>query len=267
MLVSKEVFPVNRTVPVLRVPDRCQVVHDQWVLAEEVPVGLIYNGTPHAVMMATPMDLHEFAIGFTLSEEIATHPDGIEEIYLEPSEDGVRVFVSLNPDFMGPGLDVERNIAGRTSCGMCGLAELKGAVRYPDKKVERRFTPLAHNLTEAFGAFESKQNLFRVNRSVHGAAFCTSDGDIKMISEDVGRHNALDKLLGCLSGSNFSPEDGYILMSSRCSFELVKKAIVYGVNGLVTFSAPTGRAQSMARSANMFLAARAGDGQVAFFAA
>ncbi|NVK19508.1 MAG: formate dehydrogenase accessory sulfurtransferase FdhD [Methylocystaceae bacterium] len=235
-----------------------------WQIATEVPVALIYNGKPHAVMMATPQDLVDFSIGFSLSEEVVTSHAAIEEIYIEHDAEGFRIFISIDENQIGPGYTQTRTIAGRTSCGLCGLAELKDAVRVSANQVVAVDIPDPAIITKSLHAFSDAQAMHQTNRSVHGAAFCSMDGEILLIREDIGRHNALDKLLGALSSSGLS-RNGYLVMSSRCSFELVKKSIVFGLSGLVTISAPTSLALDIAKKANMFLACQQGPNSVTFF--
>lgn len=256
MLANKETLCVSQKISVRQTGNGKLHKNNDWMIAEEIPVALIYNAQPYAVMMATPDDLVDFAIGFSLSEEIVTCQVGIEEVYIDVVDDGIRVFISIDENFTGPGWKVKRTIAGRTSCGMCGIAELEGAIGHNLTAVNREFTPTVSSVLKSLDDFKQKQVLFHSNRSVHGAAFCSKDGEVLLLREDVGRHNALDKVLGRLASSSFKASAGYIVMSSRCSFELVKKASLMGVSALITMSAPTGLALNMARSANMFLASK-----------
>lgn len=258
MLANKETLPVSQKISVYKTQDKDRQQNLDWMIAEEVPVAFIYNAEPFAVMMSTPDNLIDFAIGFSLSEEIVTCQAAIEDIYIDVVENGIRVFISIDENLVGLGWKVKRTVAGRTSCGLCGIAELDGAVRTTSKKLKRGFSPSVKAIMKSMESFKQKQELFQSNRSVHGAAFCSKEGDVLLLREDVGRHNALDKLLGRLVTSNFNPLEGYIIMSSRCSFELIKKASTMGVSALITMSAPTGLALSMARSSNMFLASLAG---------
>lgn len=236
----------------------------QWHLAREVPVAFIYNGHPHAVMMATPQDLEDFAIGFSLSEEVVTERGAIEDIYIEQDEEAFRVFLSIDETKTGPGYQQKRTIAGRTSCGLCGVAELEAAVRVSPNKHAHVTAPAPEVLIRSLQSFHQAQHIHKVNYSVHGAAFYTMDGELLLMREDVGRHNALDKLLGALALRSPAPQ-GYVVMSSRCSFELVKKAVAFGLCGLVTISAPTSLALEIAKKSNLFLACQDGPERLTFF--
>ncbi|HEY9081280.1 formate dehydrogenase accessory sulfurtransferase FdhD [Magnetovibrio sp.] len=236
-----------------------------WHLAEEVPVAFVYNTAPHAVMMATPADLEDFALGFSIAEEIITHPDATLLTKVEHHDAGVRLCIAVDPDHVGRGFAARRSMAGRTGCGMCGIEDLQNAVRKP----KRLKTPVPHVGVEAImHAFEQlphNQPMNSVNKSVHAAAFCAPDGRILMAREDIGRHNALDKLIGAVHRAGLSPSLGFVAMTSRCSFELVQKACAAGIPLLATLSAPTALAVDLAERAGMSLAARAQSGTVVRF--
>jgi FdhD protein len=229
-----------------------------WQIATEVPVALMFNSASHAVMMATPADLEDFAVGFTLSEGLAPL-EAIKGVIAFPGEAGWTADVALSIE-----VPVRRRaMEGRSGCGLCGVEEIAHVLR-PTGKVERRFALEPDSVLKAFAALPDHQPMNAASHSVHGAAWVSSAGDVLLVREDVGRHNALDKLIGALArrGENFG--SGFVAMTSRCSFELVQKAASLGVPYLVSLSAPTSLALSLAREAGVGLAARARGGLVLF---
>lgn len=232
-----------------------------WHLAEEVPAALTFNQHATVVMMVTPADLEDFAWGFAVSEGMVPAAADIEAVSVLASANGY--VIDIRAKRLGERAGRERLIAGRTGCGLCGVESLEDAVR-PPGHVIRRFPIDPAAAARALAALPEHQPLNRVNRSVHAAAWCTPDGAILRSREDVGRHNALDKLLGSLLRDGIDPSGGFVLLSSRCSFELVQKAATFGVPFLVTVSAPTTLALTMATEAGMVLACRAPDGIVMF---
>ena len=229
-----------------------------WQIATEVPVALMFNSEPHAVMMATPADLEDFAVGFTLSEGLAPLA-AIRGVIAFPGDDGWTADVALSIE-----VPVRRRaMEGRSGCGLCGVEEIAQVLR-PMGKVERRFVLEPQAVLKAFAALPDHQPMNAASHSVHGAAWVSPAGDILLVREDVGRHNALDKLIGALARRREEFGSGFVAMTSRCSFELVQKAASLGVAYLVTLSAPTSLALSLAREAGVGLAARARDGLVSF---
>lgn len=234
-----------------------------WQLAEEVPVNLAYNGRPHVVMMATPADLEDFAVGFSLSEGVLASPDLIEAINVREVEGGIIIDVATRSRIEIARARQARAMEGRSGCGLCGLQRLDQAVRSV-APVTRTFPLESAAVARAFETLPEGQVMNRLNRSVHGAAWCRPDGTIILIREDVGRHNALDKLIGALSRAGIDATAGFCVMTSRCSFELVQKAAACGIPYLATVSAPTSLALSLARRAGMGLATLSPDGVVVF---
>ena len=158
---------------------------------------------------------------------------------------------------------ISRSLEGRVGCGLCGIAELEDAIRMPAHKVPHvKFGAAA--IARAFAALPGHQPMNEVNRTVHAAAFCSVDGAILLAREDVGRHNALDKLIGAVARAGLSPQSGFVLMSSRCSFELVQKCAAVGIGALATISAPTALALKLARQAGLQIAAMAKNGVMIF---
>ncbi|HEX9808301.1 MAG TPA: formate dehydrogenase accessory sulfurtransferase FdhD [Alphaproteobacteria bacterium] len=235
----------------------------QWQLAEEVPVNLAYNGRPHVVMMATPADLEDFARGFSLSEGVLASLDLIRDISVEVVEGGIMVNVLTVPRAQVVRERQARSLEGRSGCGLCGMQRLDQVVRKV-RPVRAGFAVDATAVARAFDSLPARQAMNRINRSVHGAAWCDAAGRILLLREDVGRHNALDKLIGALTVSRIDPSAGFAVMTSRCSFELVQKAAAVGIPCLATVSAPTSLALDLARRAGMVLATLSPEGVVLF---
>jgi FdhD protein len=235
-----------------------------WLVAEEVPVAFEYNWRSHAVMMATPADLEDFALGFSLCEDILGSPDDLEGLDADHRTDGIVLSITANPIRVAKGLLRRRVMEGRSGCGLCGVDSLANAVRKP-RPVTASFGPSVPAVAAAFARLPDHQPMNRANHSLHAAAWCDPDGRILMAREDVGRHNALDKLVGALARAGIDPSGGFAVLSSRCSFELVQKAATVGIPLLATISAPTALALTLARDAGMTLAARSrGNGVMLF---
>ena len=234
-----------------------------WSLPEEVPVAILLNSRSHVVMMATPADLEDFALGFVLSEGLVAHHSHVNNVILLKQDEGLGVDVAIPKDKLIRERMVSRNMEGRVGCGLCGIVELEDAIRMPARKVKR--VPFSITAIDAaLTALPQHQPMNAVNRTVHAAAFCTADGAILLAREDVGRHNALDKLIGAMARVGTLPDTGFVLMSSRCSFELVQKCAHVGLGALATISAPTALALKLARGAGVQLAAMAKDGVMIF---
>lgn len=234
-----------------------------WQLPEEVPVALQLNSEPFTVMMATPANLRDFAAGFLLGEGMLASVKDIDGILVMPVEGGMAVDVAIEPDKIDRTRIARRAIEGRTGCGLCGVEEISAAVR-PLPVISRDWAPSAAIIEQAARGLRDHQPMNQANRSVHGAAFVSKSGDILLAREDVGRHNALDKLIGALAVAGTDVSSGFVLMTSRCSFELVQKSVTAGIPGLVTVSAPTTLALDLAVKSNLFLAALAAGAPVVF---
>ncbi|MCB1378985.1 MAG: formate dehydrogenase accessory sulfurtransferase FdhD [Alphaproteobacteria bacterium] len=234
-----------------------------WQVPEEVPVAVLFNSQNYAVMMATPADFEDFAVGFALAEGIVASRRDIAGILVLPSEHGYAVDLSVDEPKLNRKRMAKRSLEGRVGCGLCGIEDIKDAIRMPGHAVpDVPLRPQA--VARAYEALPDHQPMNAVNRTVHAAAWCSLDGDIMMSREDVGRHNALDKLIGALTRSDFDLSDGFVLMSSRCSFELVQKCAIAGLGALATVSAPTALALSLARQAHLKLAALSQRGVMIF---
>ena len=226
----------------------------EWQVPEETAVAFEYNGRSHAVMMATPADLEDFALGFSLAEEIVGSAADIEKIAVRETPLGFVVNLTVDPLRLLRGSLRSRSMEGRSGCGLCGVDSLVHAVREP-RKIETALEVDPAAVAAAFRALPDHQPMNRANRSVHAAAWCAPDGAIRMAREDVGRHNALDKLIGAVVRSGADPATGFVVMTSRCSFELVQKTAAVGIPLLATISAPTALALELARNANLTLGA------------
>jgi FdhD protein len=235
----------------------------EWRLAEEVPVNLAYNGRPHVVMMATPEDLEDFAIGFSLSEGVLASADIVRDITVEHVEGGIMVDVTTASRAAVVRERQARSLEGRSGCGLCGMQRLDQVVRNV-RAVHGGFEISTDAIAAAFEALPGRQKMNRLNHSVHAAAWADAAGNILLIREDVGRHNALDKLIGALSRDGIDPTSGFCVMTSRCSFELVQKSAAVGIPYLATVSAPTALALDLAERAGMVLASLSPDGVVLF---
>jgi FdhD protein len=221
-------------------------------LAIEAPVAIEYNGLGYAVMMATPVDLHDFAVGFSLSEKIVASPDEIIGIDVFEAENGWLLRIQLDPDRIEPLLERARQRVSEGSCGLCGLENLEQVMR-PLAPIT---APVEANDKAVFAALadlDGRQPLNRTTGSAHGAAFCSNAGAVILVREDVGRHNALDKLIGALARQGLAPSTGFFLLTARCSYELVEKTIIAGCPLLVTISAPTTLAVARARAHGLTL--------------
>jgi FdhD protein len=212
----------------------------------EVPVNFTYGGIPFAVMMATPADLEDFAIGFSLTESVIQQVEDIRAIRVEAEERGLRLAIDLAPDRLHEHLARKRALSGRTGCGLCGIDDLDALPEARMPTGTAPHVPLA-SLHRALVALADAQSLNALTHAVHAAAWADLDGTVRLVREDVGRHNALDKLVGALSRSRTGPEGGFVIVTSRCSFELVEKVAVFGARTLVAISAPTSLALERAR--------------------
>ncbi len=221
---------------------------------EETAIALTYNGGTYAVMMGTPRDLEDFAIGFSLSEGIVQSPEDIDSLEVVPLDDGIELRMWLAQSKAEHLSERRRHIAGPTGCGICGIDSIAEAVR-PAAIVAhgRSFSPL--EIMTAMQAVPPLQKINMETRTVHAAAFWTPARGIVALREDVGRHNALDKLAGGLAQHKVSAGEGMVLLTSRVSVEMVQKTAAMGAPLMVAVSAPTALAVRMADAAGITLAA------------
>jgi FdhD protein len=235
-------------------------------VAEETPVGFRYNGFAHAVMMATPDDLEDFAAGFSLSEGIIEASGSLPESSISRCEDGITIDISLG------GSDLHRYLAsrrirqlkGHTSCGLCGVEDLRDVSR-PLGYV-RPAAPLDCQLIRpALAALRQWQPLSRQTRGAHASAWVGLNGQLHTVREDVGRHNSLDKLIGALLRRGGPYHEGFCVITSRCSFEMVQKAVAARFPALVSVGSPTAHALRLAEAAGLTLYSLSRDGQPLLF--
>lgn len=221
---------------------------------EETPVAVVYDGSTYAVMMATPEDLEDFAIGFSLTEGVVRCADEIRSIDLVRSRNGVELRMWLAGSNSQRLKERRRRIAGPTGCGLCGIESLAEAIRPADIVGHgRKFTPA--QIMTAMQSILPMQRLNIETRAVHAAAFWQSSRGVVALREDVGRHNALDKLAGALSRDDVPGNDGIVVLTSRVSVEMIQKTSVIGASVIVSISAPTALAVRMANQAGITLAA------------
>lgn len=223
-------------------------------VAEECAIALVYNGISHAVMMATPQDLEEFAIGFSLSEGVVQHSNEIFDVQIQQQPQGIEVNVTLAAAQFAKLKQRRRNLTGRTGCGLCGAESLQQAIR-PIAKVAAIDPINAAAIQTAQQLLTSRQPMQQLTGAMHAAAWCNRDGDIVLLREDVGRHNALDKLIGAMAGQQPAVSDGFVMISSRISYEMVQKTSVAGAAVLAAVSAPTRLAIELAHAAGISLVA------------
>lgn len=231
-------------------------------LPVEAPVAIETNGIAYAVMMATPVDLEDFVTGFLLSEGLASVGEvGDVAIHaVEGSEWGAGhvARVTLPAERLAPILDRARRRVGDSSCGICGLEGVEAALR-PLPPLPRRSTTTPPAIRRALDSLKQRQPLGTLTRATHAAAFCAEDGAVLLVREDVGRHNALDKLVGALARQGADASAGFVVMTSRCSYELVEKTVRARIPLLVTISAPSDLAARRAAAAGLTLAVIARD--------
>ncbi len=220
---------------------------------EETPVALVYNGIVHAVMLATPERLDEFALGFSLSEGIIASPAELYDVDVRAGCDGMEVRMDIPLERFTALGGRRRSLAGRSGCGICGTDSLQAVTRVTGIVPPGAPIPVTA-VGRALDGFTGEQALHRLTGAAHGVAWVDATGNILALREDVGRHNALDKLIGWLVGSGADLTAGFVLTSSRASYELVQKAAAVGIGALVAISAPTGLAVRMAERCGLTLA-------------
>jgi FdhD protein len=235
------------------------------VVAQEVAVALVYNGVSHAVMMATPCDLEDFARGFTLTEHLVEKPSEIYDIEVEPKGRGIEVNLEIATQRMLALQERRRTLAGRTGCGLCGVDSLEAALRpVPATRATARVTRAA--IARAMAALPPEQRINRDNGATHAAGWATLDGTLVTVREDVGRHNALDKLAGAIAKLGKLGEPGFVVVTSRCSYEMVQKAAAIDAAAIAAVSAPTSLAIETAEQAGLALVAFVRDNRLTVYA-
>lgn len=245
--------------PVIRVPAErfCDGVFADFVrpVPNEVAVALTYGGSTQAVMMATPADLEDFGIGFSLTEGLAQGLDDIRSLDVIESAEGVEVRMRLAPERAETYSRRRRLLAGPTGCGLCGIESLAEAVRAPARAVPAVQPVTARDIAAAMAALLPAQVMNAHTRAVHAAGFWTRAEGLVAVREDVGRHNALDKLAGFLVRNGRTATDGIVVLTSRVSVEMIQKAAMIGAPVVAAVSAPTALAIRMADEAGITLVA------------
>ena len=206
-------------------------------VAVEVPVNIVYATLPYAVMMATPGDFEDFATGFSVTEGVVAAAAEIRGIVVSEQARGIVVTVDLVPEALRRHMARRRSMAGRTGCGICGIESLDQLPESRGVAAAAAIAPAA--IGRALEALEARQPLHQATRAVHAAAWCDRSGDMVAVREDVGRHNALDKLIGACLRGGIAAADGFVVLTSRCSFEMVEKVACFGAATVVAVSAPT----------------------------
>ncbi len=256
-------------------------------VAEEVPIAMIYNGISHAVMLATPKDLEDFALGFSLSEGILQSKSELYDVEIVAQNNGIELKMEVASEAFAKLKDRRRNLTGRTGCGLCGAESLQDALRLdsidaravkadglkasinapygasPQKTIQ------ASSIQAAFHAMQIQQILQQATGATHACAWVSAElnasGEVQVVREDVGRHNAMDKLIGALA-KNPPKDDGFVLTSSRASVEMVQKVALAGYDVLAAISAPTGLAIRVAQQFGVTLVGFLRDNQFVIYA-
>jgi FdhD protein len=250
-------------------------------VAEEVPIALIYNGVSHAVMLATPQDLEDFALGFSLSEGILHSKSELYDVEIVTQPLGIELRLDVATEAFVKLKERRRNLVGRTGCGLCGAESLEQALRLPEKLPEKTSNLIENTLSsidaasslvipassiiKAFRTIQTTQVLQQATGATHACAWVDASGEVQLLREDVGRHNAMDKLIGALAKLP-RQDDGFVLTSSRASVEMVQKVAIAGYTILAAISAPTGLAIRIAEDYGVTLVGFLRDNQFVMYA-
>lgn len=222
------------------------------IVAEEVPVALVYNSISHVVMLATPQNLEDFALGFSLSEGILHHPSELLDCFVSKVEDGIHIDLHITEDRFNELKEQRRNLIGRTGCGLCGAETLSQVIRNI-KPVNSTTLFSAEQVYAGFAQMQLLQDIQRHTGATHAAGWLNAQGKVEIVREDIGRHNSLDKLLGALLKSGEDLSSGGVLITSRASYEMVQKSATAGIGFLAAISAPTGLAIRLAEQTQLTL--------------
>jgi FdhD protein len=235
------------------------------VIACEVPIALYLNAAPFAVLMATPCDLDDLARGFALSEGLVGDAGELRIDGIEESLDGFAIRITIPQSRAAAVANRSRNLPGYGGCGVCGSTTIESVLRAP-AEVSSALRIEETNLHRALEALHGRQPLNAGTGATHAAGFADARGDLLLVREDVGRHNALDKLIGAMSSAGIDPGDGFAIATSRASYEMAMKAAQVGIPLLAAISAPTTLAIALAQSTGLGLAGFARDGQCVVYA-
>jgi len=221
-------------------------------VAEEVPIALVYNGRPYVVVMGTPADLEDLAVGFSLTESIVARASDIRRIEVVKASHGIELQMDIAAEDAERLAARTRALVARTGCGLCGVETIADALRVPER--------IAHTLDISRDALflaghelAKRQTLNDATSTVHAAAWANRFGEILIVREDVGRHNALDKVLGAMARGGVTTRDGFVVVTSRASYEMVQKAAMCGVELIAAISRPTGLAIRLANLSGVTL--------------
>ncbi|WP_295435370.1 formate dehydrogenase accessory sulfurtransferase FdhD [uncultured Thiodictyon sp.] len=248
---EKADWPSHQGVQVLQLEGGQALERPDQVI-EEVPLALVYNRISHAVMLVTPVDLADFVLGFSLGEGILGAAAELHDCELVQVQGGIEARMRISAARFAALKERRRTLAGRTGCGLCGVESLQ-ALERPTVPVERTCRPRPGAIARALADLPRHQPLFRLTGGGHAAAWVGADGAVRLVREDVGRHNALDKLIGALTWQGTDPADGFAICTSRASYEMVQKAMTAGIGLLVAVSAPTAAAIRLAQAAHLTL--------------
>lgn len=237
--------------PMSRLTDEGTTIESVTV-AEEVPIAFVYNGRPYVVVMGTPSDLEDLAVGFTLTEGVVSSERGIQRVDVVRASHGIEIQIEIASADAARLDERARGIVSRTGCGLCGIESIGDVLRMP--------APVVHTLGVsrdalwgALDALSQQQTLNNQTNTAHAAGWATPDGVLHVVREDVGRHNALDKVLGALARSETSAATGFIIITSRASYEMVQKAALRGIELVAAISRPTGLAIRLAQASGVTL--------------
>ncbi len=243
------------TYPIKKWKDN-QLVEATDCLAEEVPIALVYNGVSHAVMLATPQDFEDFSLGFSLTEGILQHKSELYDVEVVEQTSGIELQLNIATERFEKLKERRRNMVGRTGCGLCGAENLEQVMRLPQTEaciIQQQLDSLSwQSVQNAYANIQLLQKLQQATGATHACAWADVEGNISLVREDVGRHNAMDKLIGALA-KNTPISAGFVLTTSRASYEMVQKVMSVGINMLAAISAPTGLAARIAEENNVTL--------------
>ncbi len=221
-------------------------------VAEEVPIAFVYNGRPYVVVMGTPSDLEDLAVGFSLTEGVATAEQNVRRTEVVRASHGIEIQIEIAAADASRLEERARGLVSRTGCGLCGVESINDVLRMP-AKVQRTLDVARDAMWSALDALSHQQMLNAKTNTAHAAGWATPDGVLHVVREDVGRHNALDKVLGALARRGMRAADGFIIVTSRASYEMVQKAALCGVELVAAISRPTGLAIRFAHASDVTL--------------
>jgi FdhD protein len=239
------------SVSMWRMGDSIDVV-ETVAVAEEVPIALVYNGRPYTVVMGTPLDLEDLATGFSVTEGIVSHPGALERVDVVRASHGIEIQIELSATDAERLSERARTLVARTGCGLCGIETIRDVLRVP-AALGHTLDITSDALVLAGNQLAKRQTLNNETHTVHAAAWSTMFGELTCVREDVGRHNALDKVLGAVARDSTPMHQGFVLVTSRASYEMVQKAALFGVELVAAVSRPTGLAIRFAEQTGVTL--------------